>query len=272
MVNFIEAINILLERHGEVLKELAEHEAEGKMLKISIQMERLRTPAERKALFEKHYHETLDALEALDEGPFLMVYYASNVLPNTEKTVEQLSDNTKRLSDAFGRTNALQTMDFSDVAALELNEIPKDHILRQALMVIKDYEAHEHFLKSVSSILKMFDELDAGEKLSTEQLQNITTPESFKLLLDSSIEAALQPLFEKHKQPFIDKQYLNVDEAAAYLNMPKDTLYGLTSKRLIPFSKPAKRLQFKPAELDEWMAKGKKQSIDEMKSAATKRK
>lgn len=272
MVNFIEAINILLERHHEALTELAEHEAEGKLLKICIQMERFRTHAEQKKHFERYYHETLEALEALDEGPFLMVYYASNVLPNTDKTVEQLSDNTRRLSDVFGRTNALQTIDFSDVLTQELSEIPEDHILRQALMVIKDYEAHEHFLKSVSSILKVFDEVDADKKLSNELLQNIPSPESLKPLLEASIEEALQGLYEKQKQPFLNKPYLNIDEAAAYLNMPKDTLYGLTSKRMVPFSKPAKRLQFKPAELDEWMAKGKKQTIDEMKRDAVKKK
>lgn len=265
MVNFIAAINLLLARHGDIIRELAQHEADGKLLKMSIQLERLRTASEQRVFIERHYRETLEALEVLDEGPFLMVYYASNLLPHTEQTVEQLSENTKRLSEAFGRTNALQTMDFSDVVELELSDIPNDHILREALMVIKNYEAHEHFLETVSSVLKMFDELEAGHKLSTEQLHNITSPESLKPLLEASIEEALQQLYDKQKQPFLNKPYLNIDEAAAYLNMPKDTLYGLTSKRMIPFSKPAKRLQFKPAELDEWMAKGKKQSVSQIK-------
>lgn len=47
---------------------------------------------------------------------------------------------------------------------------------------------------------------------------------------------------------------LTVEEAADFLNISKSTLYKLTHKRAIPFSKPnGKKLYFEKAKLAAWM-------------------
>jgi len=55
------------------------------------------------------------------------------------------------------------------------------------------------------------------------------------------------------------KNFISVAEAASYLKMPLQSIYKLTSKRLIPFYKPGKRILFDVIELDEWLLKSHKE-------------
>lgn len=67
--------------------------------------------------------------------------------------------------------------------------------------------------------------------------------------------------FQKMEQRIIagQKRVLNTDEAAAYLGVTKGHLYQMTSKGLIPFSKPvingktSKYVYFDRLKLDEWI-------------------
>ena len=49
------------------------------------------------------------------------------------------------------------------------------------------------------------------------------------------------------------KEIFNFDEAAAYLNMSKSTLYKLTSRKEIPHYKPNRFVFFEKSELDKWI-------------------
>lgn len=58
----------------------------------------------------------------------------------------------------------------------------------------------------------------------------------------------------------LNKRVLNVEEACEYLDMAKSVLYKLTSKRVIPFSKPnGKKMFFDREKLEFWLlSDGKK--------------
>ena len=60
---------------------------------------------------------------------------------------------------------------------------------------------------------------------------------SIQLVLDK-LESIEKRLFEK------DKPFLSIDEASEYLGISKNTLYGYTSKGIIPFHKPQNRKIF----------------------------
>lgn len=51
---------------------------------------------------------------------------------------------------------------------------------------------------------------------------------------------------------------LTVEQAALFLNLAPQTLYGYTSKRLIPFVKKGKKLYFQKDKLEAWLMEGKK--------------
>jgi excisionase family DNA binding protein len=51
--------------------------------------------------------------------------------------------------------------------------------------------------------------------------------------------------------------YLTVDEAAAYTNLAKATIYGLTRRHLIPYLKKGKKLYFVEKELSDWIKNSK---------------
>jgi excisionase family DNA binding protein len=101
----------------------------------------------------------------------------------------------------------------------------------------------------------------------------LTTEEELKNLIIISVQAALDQRavstqFDNEKR--LGAKYLTVSEAAQYLNLAKQTLYGFTSSRTIPFIKRAKRLLFTKEDLDAWLAQGKKQSVQELRAAAIK--
>jgi len=66
----------------------------------------------------------------------------------------------------------------------------------------------------------------------------------------------------------VEKRYFTVSEAAEYLNLAKQTIYGFTSSRTIPFIKRAKKLLFLREDLDRWLAEGKKMSRSQLVEAA----
>ncbi|QNA46129.1 helix-turn-helix domain-containing protein [Lacibacter sediminis] len=56
----------------------------------------------------------------------------------------------------------------------------------------------------------------------------------------------------------------SVREAAIFLNLAPQTLYGFTSNRTIPFIKKGKKLYFKQSDLELWLTDGKKESVAEI--------
>jgi len=56
----------------------------------------------------------------------------------------------------------------------------------------------------------------------------------------------------------LEKRLLDIDEASEYLGITKNTLYGMTSQRRIPFVKiGGKMLRFDVQDLDRWIEKKK---------------
>ena len=49
---------------------------------------------------------------------------------------------------------------------------------------------------------------------------------------------------------------LSAEQARNYLNVASSTLYGLTSRKEIPFMKKGKRLYFKKEDLQRWVEEG----------------
>jgi excisionase family DNA binding protein len=60
---------------------------------------------------------------------------------------------------------------------------------------------------------------------------------------------------------------LSISEAASFLNLAIQTLYGFTSNRTIPFIKRGKKLYFKKSELELWLAEGRKATKKEIEES-----
>ncbi len=57
---------------------------------------------------------------------------------------------------------------------------------------------------------------------------------------------------------------LTVQDAADFVNLAVPTIYGLVSRREIPFSKKGKRLYFLKDELTEWIQTGRRKTVAEI--------
>ena len=85
-------------------------------------------------------------------------------------------------------------------------------------------------------------------------------------LISTSIEKALTKQNRNSEQD--EGSFLNVQEAAAFLNLTPPTIYSKVSKGEIPFMKRSKRLYFSKTELQEYVKKGRQQTNAEVESEA----
>ncbi len=69
--------------------------------------------------------------------------------------------------------------------------------------------------------------------------------------------------------PQTDK-WFNLQELCEYLpdRPARQTVYGWIGKRLIPYHKKGKKLQFLKAEIDSWLKEDKRKSITELQAEA----
>lgn len=98
------------------------------------------------------------------------------------------------------------------------------------------------------------------ETLTFEEL-----PSAVKLLLDkvTRLEKLLDPdLAVKNGT----EKSINVVQAAEFLNMAVQTLYGKVSRKEIPVNKQGKHLHFYVSELEEWLRRGRKRTVEEIKA------
>lgn len=88
-------------------------------------------------------------------------------------------------------------------------------------------------------------------------------PEAVAYLIKEVIQ--LRKLVEqKQKTAIIKRMPIGIDEACEIIKKAKPTVYTLVRKGLLPCYKHGKKLYFYEDELLEWIAKGKKMTIEEM--------
>ena len=75
--------------------------------------------------------------------------------------------------------------------------------------------------------------------------------EELKICIKDTVKEALREFSNFHNDPSSDN-LLSISEASKY------TLYGLTSRREIPFIKKGKKLYFERMELEAWIMEGRK--------------
>lgn len=85
-------------------------------------------------------------------------------------------------------------------------------------------------------------------------------------LIDGIVKSAVKSN-ESNQQ---EDRFLSVEQAALFLNLAKQTLYGLTSNRGIPFFKKGKKLYFRKSELKNWLLSGRKATKEEIKQNGLK--
>ncbi|AFK04135.1 DNA binding domain protein, excisionase family [Emticicia oligotrophica DSM 17448] len=109
-----------------------------------------------------------------------------------------------------------------------------------------------------------------------KQIQN--SIEQFVQNLSKSITEAISDQFsEMLKSHSIastqtpKSKYFGIKEAAEYLKIAPQTLYGLTSKRAIRFIKVSKKVLFTEQDLEDYLAKGKKETASNLVANYRKR-
>lgn len=79
----------------------------------------------------------------------------------------------------------------------------------------------------------------------------ITTPEELETIIHEIFNALSSDA--QFPSPDHDEHFLSLKEAALFLGLAPQTIYGLTSKKSIPFYKTGKKLRFLKSELRKWL-------------------
>lgn len=79
-------------------------------------------------------------------------------------------------------------------------------------------------------------------------------------------EALREVLNEKHNQD--ESVLINIQEAAAFLNLAVSTICEKTSERLIPHYKHGKKIMFKRSELLAWVENRRVKTVKEIRQEA----
>ena len=85
-----------------------------------------------------------------------------------------------------------------------------------------------------------------------------------KTELEELIQGAVKNAVQNAQQAKPTDELMDVDQASKFLHLAKQTLYGLTSERLIPYLKRGKRIYFKREELLNWINQGKMKTREEI--------
>jgi excisionase family DNA binding protein len=87
----------------------------------------------------------------------------------------------------------------------------------------------------------------------------LTTPSELEALIYGTVSKALTD----QQDALINSptKLLSVSEAAQYLGIAIQTLYGFTSNRVIPFIKKGKKVQFLQSDLDQWLLSGRHEAV-----------
>jgi len=64
--------------------------------------------------------------------------------------------------------------------------------------------------------------------------------------------------------PASNEKFLNLKGAAEFLGLAPQTVYGLISRKLIPYMKRQKRVYFSKAELIQWLESGRRLTREEI--------
>ena len=78
------------------------------------------------------------------------------------------------------------------------------------------------------------------------------------------IQETLRGAKQDEKMPVQQNEFLDISEASNFLKMAKQTLYGLTSHRKIPYIKKGKKVYFNKAEVITWLNDGKMKTKSEI--------
>jgi excisionase family DNA binding protein len=97
--------------------------------------------------------------------------------------------------------------------------------------------------------------------IEKEELENI---------ISKAVETALFQvgfLREQNEPEDQDEFMMKSPDLCKYLKMKISTLYQLTHKKEIPFSKKGKTIYFRKDEIDQWIAEGKQETMGEQNYA-----
>lgn len=92
----------------------------------------------------------------------------------------------------------------------------------------------------------------------------VTTEKELHTIIEDCVRKAVGGKTISSGSSKEEDKIFGIQEAAQFLQLAPQTIYGMTSKREIPFLKKGKKLYFKKSELEKWLTEGRKKTRKEL--------
>ncbi|HYV95300.1 MAG TPA: helix-turn-helix domain-containing protein [Chitinophagales bacterium] len=167
------------------------------------------------------------------------------------ETAKILSQEKVNLNNNVFSNLMTVTKDSGVTSAFFVPVFGKNHPTKAVCAALFFYHHEKEHLKFLA---KNLDKLNRPENIEAEneQIKNQFTTGRQELDVDA------------WKVDESQDAILNIEQASLFLNLAKQTIYGLTSGNKIPFMKRGKKLSFRKSRLMAWIMEGEKKSISEM--------
>jgi len=95
----------------------------------------------------------------------------------------------------------------------------------------------------------------------------VITPSELQELIEACLIKVLAKEVQKPRDEF--PEIMSLDQACKFLNRSRSTIYAYTSRRIIPFLKRGKILNFRRSKLEAWLNEGQQLTRSEILLADT---
>lgn len=104
--------------------------------------------------------------------------------------------------------------------------------------------------------------------------KDVTLKDFLKEILEPIIDECLDRAMNKYINSMTfdapdETGVFDMNETAKYLKISKQSLYGMTHKRTLPYYKHGHRIYFRKNEIDEWINKGRVKTQEEIEAEAS---
>lgn len=166
-----ESIAQLFIKHQSDIAKLATDQANSFVIRLNLQLSRVRTMDEQDKLLHFYYRQALRVLKRFEDRNIHMLPLIVEVIPQTEMTLTEFGDASNKFRNIHDVKGYYDDIDFDQIKDLSFGDMPEDHPVFRILKDCKEYFAHWEFFNRINELLDLL--ATQKEKISTEELKTV---------------------------------------------------------------------------------------------------
>lgn len=166
-----ESIAQLFIKHQSDIAKLATDQANSFVIRLNLQLSRVRNMDEQDKILNFYYRQALRVLKRFEDRNIHMLPLIVETIPQAEMTLAEFGDASNKFRNVHNIKGLFDDIDFDHIKDLSFGELPEDHPVFKILKDCKDYFAHWEFFNRINELLDIL--ATQKEKISNEELKAV---------------------------------------------------------------------------------------------------